>query len=63
LALTLLLMAAGQEATAFHVIIKGGMVYDGSGGAPRRADDRATFEQTMNIRLASNTFLSTARRC
>src|SRR5215475_5074271 len=39
LPLMLPLMVAGQKSTApFDVLIKGGMVYDGTGRAPRRAD-------------------------
>ncbi len=38
LILTLPLMAVGQESPAFDVLIKGGMVYDGTGRAPRRGD-------------------------
>ncbi|MGH9914502.1 MAG: D-aminoacylase, partial [Pyrinomonadaceae bacterium] len=38
LILMLPLLAVGQASPAFDVLIKGGMVYDGTGRAPRRVD-------------------------
>src|SRR5438067_2254723 len=35
-------LAQTRRAPAFDVIIRGGTVYDGSGGPPRRADDSRT---------------------